>query len=122
MDNFAEQPTSERWQKIESLLSGWIEKARTTRLLVRQDQEVVAQVPVSAGLIGALLAPKLTLIGAVAALVGGCRLELEPIKTSGVEALDATLVTGISDVTDLFDEIDVSDARVATEDHTLLLH
>lgn len=84
----AEQSASDRWQKIESLISGWIEKGRTTRVLVKQNQEVVAQVPVSAGLIGAILAPKLTLLGAVAALAGGCRLEIEPIKASGENVLD----------------------------------
>ncbi len=104
-----EEPASERWQKVESLISGWIDKGRATRLLVKQNQEVVAQVPVSAGIVGALLAPKLTLLGAVAALAGGCRLELEPIPSA-------------SDVTDLLDEINVSDARVAAEDPNVLLH
>jgi len=123
----AEQSASDRWQKIESLITGWIEKGRTTRLLVKQNQEVVAQVPVSAGLIGAILAPKLTLLGAVAALAGGCRLEIEPIKTSGADVLEAldslsapdtldtALKTGVSEVTDLLDEVGLSDARVARD-------
>lgn len=129
----AEQPAVKRRQKIESLISGWIEKGRATRLLVKQNQEVVAQVPVSVGLVGAILSPRLALIGAVAALAGGCRLELEPIKAEASEedtqktreALDASLTTGVSEVANLPDELDLLDARVAratTEDHTSLPH
>jgi len=47
---------------------------------VKQDDQVLVEIPVTAGVVGALLAPQLAIIGAVAALVSKCTVEIEKIE------------------------------------------
>lgn len=47
------------------------------RLVVKQEDRKVAEIPLAAGVIGAVLAPKLAVIGAVAALVSKSVVEIE---------------------------------------------
>ena len=54
-----------------------IRKGNVTRLRVKRRGRVVVEVPVTAGVVGAVIAPELALIGAAACLVTGCSLEVE---------------------------------------------
>lgn len=54
-----------------------VRKGNINRLRVKQDDNVLIEIPVTAGVVGALLAPQLAIIGAVAALVSKCTIEIE---------------------------------------------
>ncbi|HEX3043961.1 MAG TPA: DUF4342 domain-containing protein [Bacillota bacterium] len=54
-----------------------VRKGNVSRIIVRQDEKVLIEIPVTAGVVGALLAPQLAIIGAVAALVSRCTVEIE---------------------------------------------
>lgn len=54
-----------------------VRKGNVTRLRVKRQGRMVLEVPVTAGVVGAVIAPELALIGAAACLVTGCTLEVE---------------------------------------------
>lgn len=54
-----------------------VKKGNVTKIRVKQDDKVLVEVPVTAGVVGAVLAPQLAVIGAVAALVSKCTVEME---------------------------------------------
>jgi urease accessory protein UreF len=54
-----------------------IRKGNVSRIRVKQDEKVLVEIPVTAGVVGALIAPQLAIIGAVAALVSRCTVEIE---------------------------------------------
>jgi hypothetical protein len=54
-----------------------IRKGNVSKIRVKQDEKVLVEVPVTAGVVGALVAPQLAIIGAVAALVSKCTVEIE---------------------------------------------
>lgn len=60
-----------------------VKKGNVTRIRVKQDDKVLVEVPVTAGVVGAVLAPQLTVIGAVAALVSKCTVEIERTNPEG---------------------------------------
>lgn len=53
-----------------------LQMGNVTRVRVRRDERVLLDLPVSAGLLGAVAAPRLSALAAAAALVTGCSLEL----------------------------------------------
>ncbi|MGE5583337.1 MAG: DUF4342 domain-containing protein [Bacillota bacterium] len=57
-----------------------VRKGNINRLKVKQDDKILVEIPVTAGVVGALLAPQLAIIGAVAALVSKCTVEIERIE------------------------------------------
>jgi Domain of unknown function (DUF4342) len=67
---------SELVEKIKEI----VRKGNINRLRVKQDDKVLIEIPVTAGVVGALLAPQLAIIGAVAALVSKCTVEIEKIN------------------------------------------
>jgi len=54
-----------------------VRKGNVTKIKVKQDDKVLIEIPVTAGVVGALVAPQLAIIGAVAALVSKCTIEIE---------------------------------------------
>ncbi len=54
-----------------------VKKGNVTRIRVKQDDKVLVEGPVTAGVVGAMLAPQLAVIGGVAALVSKCTIEIE---------------------------------------------
>ena len=54
-----------------------VRRGNITKIRVKQDENVLIEVPVTAGVVGVLLAPQLAIIGAVAALVSKCTIEIE---------------------------------------------
>ncbi|HYH02867.1 MAG TPA: DUF4342 domain-containing protein [Bacillota bacterium] len=58
-----------------------VRKGNVTRIKVKQDDKVLIEIPVTAGVVGALVAPQLTVIGAVAALISRCTVEIERAET-----------------------------------------
>jgi hypothetical protein len=54
-----------------------VRKGNVTKIKVKQDGHILIEIPVTAGVVGALVAPQLAIIGAVAALVSKCTVEIE---------------------------------------------
>lgn len=54
-----------------------VEESGRKRLVVRREDRTVAELPLAAGVVGVLLAPKLAVLGAVAALVTRSTVDIE---------------------------------------------
>jgi hypothetical protein len=54
-----------------------VHEGNVRKVIVKRDQETIAEFPLTAGVVGALLAPPLAAIGAIAALVANCTIEIE---------------------------------------------
>jgi hypothetical protein len=54
-----------------------VHEGNVRRVVVRQGDRVVAEFPLTVGVVGALAAPALAAIGALVALVADCRLDVE---------------------------------------------
>jgi hypothetical protein len=61
-----------------------IHEGNVRRIVIKQGDRVVAEFPLTAGVVGALVAPVLAAIGAVVALMKDCSIEVErAVKDSG---------------------------------------
>jgi len=66
-----------------------IHEGNVRRVVVRQQDRVVAEFPLSVGVVGALAAPALAAIGALVALLADCQLDVkrevagEPVRRAG---------------------------------------
>lgn len=76
-----------------------IHEGNVRRIVIRQDDEVVAEFSLTIGVVGALIAPIAAAVGAIAALLTNCRIEVErsepapivlipPEDEAGTAALD----------------------------------
>lgn len=63
--------------KIGKWVKEMVAKGNVTRLRVRRDDRVLLEIPVTAGVVGAIIAPELAVISAAACLFTNCTLELE---------------------------------------------
>lgn len=54
-----------------------VHEGNVRRVIVKREEETIAEFPLTAGVIGAVLAPPLAAIGAIAALVANCTIEVE---------------------------------------------
>ena len=52
------------------------------RIVIKQGSRSVAEFPLTVGVVGAVLAPVLAAVGAIAALLGECSIEVERVETS----------------------------------------
>jgi hypothetical protein len=74
-------------QKVESVagtgnqvfetVKNLIHEGNVRRITIKQDGDTIAEFPLTLGVVGAALAPVLAAIGAVAALVTNCTIEIE---------------------------------------------
>ena len=72
------------WETIEAKggealeqLKRLVNEGNVRRVRVRQKEQVVAEFPLTVGLVGAVLAPPLAAIGAVVALLTDCTIDIE---------------------------------------------
>lgn len=65
----------------EKLQKLW-EEGNRSKIRVRKGEQVLVEIPVTAGVVGAVLAPHLTLVGAVAALASRYRIEVDKTETA----------------------------------------
>lgn len=54
-----------------------IREGNVRRIIIKQDSRVVAEFPLTFGVVGALIAPALAAIGAIAALIAECTIVVE---------------------------------------------
>jgi len=58
-----------------------VREGNVRRVIVRQDSRIVAEFPLTAGVIGTVFSPVLAAIGALAALLNDCTIEVERVAT-----------------------------------------
>jgi hypothetical protein len=61
--------------KLESL----IREGNVRRVVIKQQNRVIAEFPLMVGVVGAVVAPVLAAIGAIVALAKDCRIEVERV-------------------------------------------
>jgi hypothetical protein len=64
---------SQVFEKVKRL----IHEGNVRRITIKQDGDTIAEFPLTFGVVGAALAPLLAAIGAIAALVNDCTIEIE---------------------------------------------
>ncbi len=57
-----------------------IHEGNVRRVVIKQGDRVVAEFPLTAGVVGTVLAPVLAAIGALAALLNECAIDVERVK------------------------------------------
>jgi hypothetical protein len=72
------------WETIEgnagqilAQLKRIVDEGNARRVVVRQRGKTIAEFPLTAGVIGAVIAPVAAAIGALSALIGDCSIEVE---------------------------------------------
>jgi hypothetical protein len=72
------------WETIEgnagqilAQLKRVVDEGNARRVVVRQRGKTIAEFPLTAGVIGAVIAPVAAAIGALSALIGDCTIEVE---------------------------------------------
>lgn len=82
------------WESIKAEGTGVLEKLKELvhqgnirRVRVRQGERTVAEFPLTAGVVGAVLAPMLAAIGALVALAKDCTIEIQREET-GITVTD----------------------------------
>jgi hypothetical protein len=76
------------WQTVEStgeqLLTGLrqlVEAGNVRRIRVRQKDRVIAEFPLTVGVVGTLIAPVLAAVGALTAVLTECTIEVERVSS-----------------------------------------
>ena len=62
-----------------------VHEGNVRRIIVKQDERTVAEFPLTVGVIGVVLAPVLAAVGALAALLTECTIEVERFETVPAE-------------------------------------
>ena len=63
-----------------------VHEGNVRRVIIKQDDRAIVEFPLTVGVVGAMLAPMLAAVGAVAALVSDCTIEVERVvETPGDE-------------------------------------
>jgi hypothetical protein len=57
-----------------------VHEGNVRRIRIKQDDETVVEFPLTVGLIGAVLAPVLAAVGAIAAFLTNCTVEIERVE------------------------------------------
>lgn len=57
-----------------------IEAGNVRRIVVKQHDRTIAEFPLVVGVVGAVIAPVLAAVGAIAAVVTDCRIEVERVE------------------------------------------
>jgi hypothetical protein len=56
-----------------------VHEGNVRRVIIKQDARTIAEFPLTVGVIGAVLAPMLAAVGAIAAVVTDCTIEVERV-------------------------------------------
>jgi uncharacterized protein DUF4342 len=75
------------WEKLEGTteqvfaqLRKLVEEGNIRRVVVKQKGRTIAEFPLTAGVIGAVIAPVAAAIGALSALIADCSIEVEKVE------------------------------------------
>ncbi|HOW22018.1 MAG TPA: DUF4342 domain-containing protein [Sedimentibacter sp.] len=93
-----------RGEQIMDQLKDIIAKGNATKLTIKKDNEVIINIPITAGLVGALIAPFLSAAGITVALLAKCSVEIT--QTDGkVIDLGQKVDEGMSHVKDAMQDL-----------------
>ena len=88
------------WQKLEGTtetilnqLGKLIDEGNIRRIVVKQRGRTVAEFPLTAGVIGAVIAPVAAAIGALSALLADCSIEVEKTEIDRPDVRESPVVT-----------------------------
>jgi hypothetical protein len=56
-----------------------VHEGNVRRVVIKQDGRIIAEFPLTVGVVGAVLAPMLAAIGAIAAVASDCTVEIERV-------------------------------------------
>jgi hypothetical protein len=62
---------------LDEKLKEVLHEGNVRRLIVKKDEDVLAEFPLTAAVIGAVMAPVLAAVGAIAAIMTNCTIEIE---------------------------------------------
>jgi hypothetical protein len=65
-----------------------VHEGNVRRVIIKQDARVVAEFPLTVGVIGTVLAPMLAAIGAIAAFMNECTIEVERVVPDSATKTD----------------------------------
>jgi hypothetical protein len=65
-----------------------VHEGNVRRVVIKQGDQVIVEFPLTIGVIGTVVAPVLAAIGAIAAMVNECTLEVERVKVRTDEKKD----------------------------------
>ena len=66
-------------QELLNKLEGLIREGNVRRVVIKQQDRVIAEFPLMVGVVGAVVAPVLAAIGAIVALAKDCKIEVERV-------------------------------------------
>ncbi|MFZ5965905.1 MAG: DUF4342 domain-containing protein [Bacillota bacterium] len=72
---------SEAGNEVLEKLKTIVKKGNVTKIVLKKDNDVIMNIPVTAGAIGAVLSPPIAMVGVLSALATKCRIEI--VKTDG---------------------------------------
>ena len=85
------------WQTIEltgdqliKAVKDLIEAGNVRRIRVRQKDRTLAEFPLTVGVVGTILAPMLAAVGALAALLTECSIDVERVEPANTEPVSAS--------------------------------
>lgn len=88
----AEQTFKESFKVVGGQLIDSVKKlvheGNVRRVIIKQGEHVVVEFPLTIGVIGTVIAPVLAAIGAIAAMINECTLEVERVKSETGEKKD----------------------------------
>ena len=67
-------------QQLTAKVKELIEEGNVRRIVIKQGERTIAEFPLTVGVVGAVAAPILASVGAIAALVADCRIEVERVE------------------------------------------
>ena len=70
-------------------LSDLLREGNVRRVVIEQRGRTVAEFPLTAGVVGAVLAPMLAAVGAIIALIQDCTIHIERVETEQDETVSA---------------------------------
>jgi hypothetical protein len=73
-----------------------VHEGNVRRVVVKHEGRTVAEFPLTAGVVGAVLAPVLAAIGALVALMKDCTIEIERIRNGSPKREQAPVAVGSS--------------------------
>jgi len=80
------------WETIKSESENVLEKLKelihegnVRRIVIQHQGRTIAEFPVTAGVVGALLAPVLAAVGAIVALLKDCTIQVERVDPKGTQ-------------------------------------
>lgn len=90
-----------RGQELLDRVKALIREGNVRKILIKKDDEVILSLPVTAGVIGAAVAPQLALLGGLVAVVGRCSIEVErapKVKETGQNDVGESDAPGRPDI------------------------